>query len=89
MRVTALGLLRDKSIVAIRESLKDSDDLLTSNRCFCRLICTDSNDKSCNAYTRKFRSAIAEQLCVYYGLRASYIQVKCLTASDLTLSCNF
>lgn len=45
MRVTALGLLRDKCIVAIAESLKDSGELPSNHRRFCRLVSHYSNDK--------------------------------------------
>lgn len=45
MRVTALGLQRDKCIVAIWGSLKDSDDLPSNHRHFCRLVDRESNDK--------------------------------------------
>jgi hypothetical protein len=34
MRITALGLLRDTCIGAIRESLKDSDDLPSNHKRF-------------------------------------------------------
>ena len=45
MRVKALGLLRDICIVAIGASLKDSDDLPSNHRWFCRWVDRESNDK--------------------------------------------
>jgi hypothetical protein len=62
MRITALGLLRDTCIVAIRESLKDSGDLPDRHGYFCRLINYRSNDKGCNPDQESFQVKLHKNL---------------------------